>query len=149
MPELWYDYIKQKYVENTKLCYTRWYLRFDTSKFEIERPIPKGENKKVVGSMKDELGEQIMKKFVGLRAKKYSYLKDNSDEDKKAKDTKNCFIKWKLKFQDYKNCLEAGHTENNINHLEKNKTDFDSLKAFVKNNKVISKTQQRSKCEKN
>ena len=45
--------------------------------------------------------------------------------------------------------MEAGHTENNINHLEKNKTDFDSLKAFVKNNKVISKTQQRSKCEKN
>ena len=29
-----------------------------------------------------------MKEFVGLRAKTYSYLKDNNDEDKKAKDTK-------------------------------------------------------------
>ena len=33
--------------------------------------------------MKNELGGQIMKEFVGLRAKTYSYLKDNNDEDKK------------------------------------------------------------------
>ena len=30
-----------------------------------------------------------MTKFVGLRAKLYSYLKDNNDEDEKAKGTKN------------------------------------------------------------
>ena len=35
--------------------------------------------------MKDELGGQTMKEFVGLRAKTYSYLKENNDEDKKAK----------------------------------------------------------------
>ena len=40
-----------------------------------------------------------MKEFVGLRAKTYSYLKDNNDEDKKAKGTKKCIIK--RKFQDY------------------------------------------------
>ena len=61
-----------------------------------------------------------MKKFVGLRAKTYSYLKDNNDEDKKAKGTKTCFIKRKLKFQDYKNCLEVAQMENKINHLKKN-----------------------------
>ena len=38
--------------------------------------------KKVIGLIKDELGGQIMKKFVGLRAKTYSYLKGNSDKDK-------------------------------------------------------------------
>ena len=32
--------------------------------------------------MKDKLGGQIMKKFAGLGAKTYSYLKDNNDEDK-------------------------------------------------------------------
>ena len=35
--------------------------RFDTSSFEIDRPLPKGKNKKVIGLMKDELGGQIMK----------------------------------------------------------------------------------------
>ena len=46
-----------------------------------------------------------------------------------------CAIKRKLKFQDYKNDLEAAQIENRINHLEKNKPDADSLKEFVKNNK--------------
>ena len=35
--------------------------------------------------MKDKSGRKIMKKIVGLRAKTYSYLKDNNDEDKKSK----------------------------------------------------------------
>ena len=43
--------------------------------------------------MKDELGGQIMKEFVVLRAKRCSYLKDNNDEDKKSKDTKKCYKK--------------------------------------------------------
>ena len=32
--------------------------------------------------MKDGIGGQIIKEFVGLRAKAYSYLKDNNDEGK-------------------------------------------------------------------
>ena len=39
--------------------------------------------------MKDELCGQIMKTYVGLRAKTYSYLKENNDEVKKTKDAKN------------------------------------------------------------
>ena len=46
---------------------------------------------------------------------------------KKAKVTKNCVIKRKLKFENYKNCLEATQLENKINHLEKNKVDIDSF----------------------
>ena len=38
---------------------------------------------------------------------------------KKAKGTKKYIIKRKLKFEDYKNCLEAAQIENKINHLEK------------------------------
>ena len=110
--ELWYDYVKQ-YGENVKLCYmdTGSFIvhvktdgvykdiaedvetRFETSNFEIDRPLPKGKNKKVIGLMKDELGGKIKKKFVGLRAKTYSYLKDNNDEDKKAKVTTKVCVK--------------------------------------------------------
>ena len=66
--------------------------RFDTSNYElvcnsVERPLPKGKNEKVTGLMKDELGGKIMTKFVGLRAKTYSHLIDDGNEDKKAKDT--------------------------------------------------------------
>ena len=43
--------------------------------------------------MKDELGGQIMKEFVRLRAKTYSYVKENNDEDKKTKCTKKCHKK--------------------------------------------------------
>ena len=67
--------------------------------------------------MKDELGVQTVKEFVGLRAKTYSQIKGNNDEDKTAKGTKKCAIKRKLKFEDYKNCLEEAQIENEINHL--------------------------------
>ena len=63
--------------------------RFDTSNFEIDRPLTIGKNKTLIGLMEDELGGRIMKKFFGLRTKTYSYLKDNNDEDKKPKDIKS------------------------------------------------------------
>ena len=69
--------------------------------------------------MKDELRGQIMKEVVGLRAETYSYLKENNDKEKKAKGTKKCVMKRKLKFQDYKNCSEVALIENKKNHLEK------------------------------
>ena len=91
-----------------------------------------------------------MKKFVGLRAQTYSYLIDDGSEDKKAKGKKRCVIKRKLKFQDYRNCLEAVQVKRKISYLRKKKIDIDSLKEDQKefvNNKRILKTQQRFKCE--
>ena len=34
--------------------------RFDTSNYDVDRPLPKGKNKKVIGLMKDELGGGIL-----------------------------------------------------------------------------------------
>ena len=56
--------------------------------YELDRPLPKGKNKKVIGLMKDEFGEKIMVKVLGLTAKTYNYLIDDGSEDKKAKGTK-------------------------------------------------------------
>ena len=109
MYEFCYDYIKQKYQCNAKLCYMDTYSfiihnktkyvyedianyvkkRFDTSNFEINRPLLEGKNKKVIGLMKDELGGKIITEFVGFRRNTYSYLIDDDSEDKKAKVTKN------------------------------------------------------------
>ena len=36
-------------------------IRFDTSKYELDRQLPKGKNKKVIDLIKDELNGKIMK----------------------------------------------------------------------------------------
>ena len=92
-----------------------------------------------------------MTKVLGLRAKTYSYLRYDDSKEKKAKTTKKYVIKRKIKFENYKNCLEATQLENKISYLEKNKINIDSPiknhKKFRGNNKSILKTQQRFKSE--
>ena len=125
MYEFWYDYVKPKYGNDVKLCYmdtdsfvmgiktNDFYRdiandmesRFDTSNYEVNRPLSTGKNKKVISLMKDELGGKIITEFVTLKPKTYSYLTDDSKEDKKAEGTKKCVIKRMIKFDDYKNCL--------------------------------------------
>ena len=46
-----------------------------------------------------------MTEFVALRAKTYSYLDYEDKEEKKVKGTKECVVKRKIKFGDYKRCL--------------------------------------------
>ena len=94
MYKFWYDYMKPKYDNNVKLCYmdTDSFImniktndfykdiandvenRFDTSNYEVNRPLRTGKNKKVIGLMKDELGGKIITEFVTLRPKAYSFL---------------------------------------------------------------------------
>ena len=62
--------------------------RFNTSNYEVNRPLPTGKNKKVIGLMKDELGGNIMTKFVSLIPTTYSNLMDDDSADKKSKGTK-------------------------------------------------------------
>ena len=66
--------------------------------------------------MKDELRNQIMKKFVSLRPKTYTDLKDKDDENKKTKSTKKCVVKRNLKFKYFKNCLKASQIGNKTNY---------------------------------
>ena len=107
MHKIWYDYMKPKYGDNVKLSYmdTDSFIRnvktedfyeniandveerLDTSNYEVDKPLSTGKNKNVIGLMKDELGRSIMTEFVALRAKTYSYIIDDCNEDKNAKGT--------------------------------------------------------------
>ena len=91
-----------------------------------------GKNNKVIGLIKDELGVQIMKKFVGLKTKAYCYLKGNNDEGKKAKGTKKSVIKKNLKFRDYIKMLKASKIGNIIDYLEKKEIEVDCPKEDKK-----------------
>ena len=125
--------------------------RFHTSKFELDRPLPKGKMKKHIRSMAIKLIGKVLKEFVTLRANTYIYLIDNGSEDKKAKGTKKCVIKRKLKFENYINLLEATQLENKRNHLENNEIHLHNLKKdykeFIKNNTLILRTRKRFKNE--
>ena len=59
----------------------------------------------MIGLIKDNLGGKIMTVFVALKPKTYSYLMNDGFSDKKAKGTKKCVIKRRLKFNDFKDCL--------------------------------------------
>ena len=137
MCEFHYDYMIPKYVrsmseahcDKLKLCYmdmdsliysieTKDFYkdiandvesRFDTSGYPNDglRPLPIGKNKKVIGLMKDELGGEIMKEFVSLRPKMYSY-RVGSSEPKKCKGIKKCVVQKTISFEDYKKCLFNG-----------------------------------------
>ena len=63
--------------------------RFDTSNYEVDRPLPKPMNKKVIGLMKDELEGKIITGFFARRPKAYSHLMDNGNEYKKLKEQKS------------------------------------------------------------
>ena len=89
MYKFWYDYLKPKYEDKVKLCYTdtdsfiihvktedffedisndveKW---FDTSNYDKndKRPLPIGKNKKIPGLFKDELGGKIIIEVVAIR----------------------------------------------------------------------------------
>ena len=109
MDEFWYNYIKLKYNDKARLCYTDTdnfviYVktedfhkniandverRFDTSSYDENDERPMGKNKKVIGLLKDELGGKIITEFITLRAKAYAYLMEDGSKHKKAKGTKN------------------------------------------------------------
>ena len=125
-----YKYIKPKYGNKAKLLFTDtdsflyeiqtedFYKdisgdvreRFDTSDYPEGHPsgIPTGINKKVLGKFKDEAAGKVIKEFVGLRAKLYSYKMDEGKENKRCKGIKKAVVEKSIRHEDYKTCLTTG-----------------------------------------
>ena len=59
----------------------------------------------VIGKFKDEACGVLIVKFIGLRNKMYSYIKDDGKGGKTAKGIKKCVIKSNVKHEDYRNTL--------------------------------------------
>ena len=56
--------------------------RFDTSAYPADHEgVKLRVNKKVIGMMKDETAGRVIREFVGLRSKLYSYVMDDNDAD--------------------------------------------------------------------
>ena len=130
MYDFHYNYIKSKYADKAKLLFTDtdslmyeietedFYKdisgdvkdRFDTSDYPENHPsgIPTGENKKVLGMMKDEVAGKIFKEFVGLRSKLYSFVMDDGGETKKCKGIKKQVVESSIRHEHYKTCLTTG-----------------------------------------
>ena len=126
MYDFHYNYMKKKFenvqllfTDTDSLCYeieTEDFFKdisadvdrkFDTSNFDKDHKsgLFSGKNKKVIGMMKDEAGGKIIKEFVGLRAKLYSYKMHSGSETKKCKGIKKSVIKNGITHEDYKKCL--------------------------------------------
>ena len=130
MYDFHYQYIKLKYGDKAKLLFSDtdslmyeiqtedFYKdisgdvknKFDTSDYPENHPsgIPTGENKKVLGMMKDEAAGKIIKEFVGLRAKLYSFIMDDGEEIKKCKGIKKQVVESSIRHEHYKTCLTTG-----------------------------------------
>ena len=142
MYEFCYDYIIPKYHDKVKLCYMdtdsfiflietddfyndimsdlqKWY---DTSKIDqkLNRCIPIGINKGVIGIFKDELNGNVVTEFAALASKLYAFLDDKDKCEKKAKGVKKCVIKKVLQFDNYNYSLLSDKTIRTIQQRFKN-----------------------------
>ena len=79
------------YVDIAKDIATRFY----TSNYELKRPLRNGK-KNSNWINENELDGKIVKEFAALRPKRYSYLTNDNDKNKKVKGIKNCLIKRQL-----------------------------------------------------
>ena len=130
MYDFHYQYIKPKYGAKAKLLFTDTdsfmyeietedfykdisgdvWDRFDTSDYPENHPsgIPTGINQKVLGMVKDEAAGKIIKEFVGLRAKLYSFIMEDGKENKRCKGVKKQVVESSITHEDYKTCLKTG-----------------------------------------
>ena len=151
MYEFPYNYIKNKYGNNSKLLFTNtgflmYEIKaediykdfnsnkelFDFSNYSTKPKYHDHSNKLVIGKMKDETAGAAIEEFVGLKPKRYSYLVDDNSEHKKAKDvSRNIFAT--ISHNEYKDFLL---NKKCLRHLINRIQNKDHKKGTYKINKI-------------
>lgn len=123
-----YDYIKNKYKNKARLCYTdtdsllyfiktkdiyqdmkQDILNFDTSNFDVKNSFEMPRvHAQIPGLFKDELAGDIITEFIGLRAKLYC-IKSLNGETRKAKGVNKSITK-RLRLHNYNKALLSDST---------------------------------------
>lgn len=123
----YYNYLKSKYSDKLTLMATdtdsfMYYVEtddvysdmlqnlhlYDTSNYPSDSPLFSNDRKRTIGVMKDELSLGIMKEFVALRPKMYSFLfKKNNEElnEKRCKGISRVVVKKEILHEHYKETL--------------------------------------------
>ena len=92
---------------------------FDMSEYSKSNPFYDDTNKKVIGKFKDETGDNVINRFVGVRSKVYSFETENpkydetnnkvigkfKEEKKKLKGIPKIIVKKQIKLDDYLKCV--------------------------------------------
>ena len=80
--EFYYDYIKNKYDNRSKLLFTEtdslMYEMFDFRNYSTKSKYCDDSNKLIIGKMEDKTQSAAIEEFVGLNPKTYSFLVDNN-----------------------------------------------------------------------
>ncbi|KAK3099927.1 hypothetical protein FSP39_011908 [Pinctada imbricata] len=131
MYDFHYHYVKPKYGSRAQLCFTdtdslcydihtediyadmkESQHLFDFSEYPKDHYLYSTENKKVIGKMKDECQGHIMKEFVGLKPKMYSFTFQKKidetihcEEKKRAKGVSKAVVKYNIHHDKYRDCL--------------------------------------------
>lgn len=146
MYDFHYNFIKSKYSDNAKLCFTdtdslTYHIKtndfykdmldnkelFDTSDYPKEHFCYSEANKKVIGKFKDETNAEPIQEFIGLRSKMYSILKSDDKSKATAKGIKKYVIKT-LKHEQYKQAI-FGTTNEEL----KQKVSFNLIRSINHN----------------
>ena len=74
---------------------------------------------------KDEMSSKVIKEFVGLRAKMYSFKTDDEHVTKKANGIKKSVVEREIKFNDYRKSL-FGTTKEKMQQT----TSFNTIRSY-------------------
>ena len=152
MYEFQYDYIENRYDNNSRLLFTDTdSLMYETKTEDVYEDFSKDKkmfefsnystkskfyddcNTLVVGKMKDKTTSVSIKEFVGLQPKMYSFLVDDRSDHKKAKSVnKNVVVT--ISFNEYKNLL---FNQKCLRHLMKRTQSNNHRIGTYEMNKIV------------